>query len=60
MIANEYKYKFNTDGIVERAKSRLVAKGFTQGKGIDFHDTFSPFANFSSICCLVVVTAIKD
>lgn len=30
-------------------KSRLVAKGFTQVKGVDFHEVFSPVVKYSSI-----------
>ena len=33
-------YKVGKDGSVSSQKSRLVAQGFTQRKGIDFNDTF--------------------
>ena len=52
-----FKIKKNADGSIERYKCRLVARGFTQQYGIDFHETFAPVATsttvrvFLSICC---------
>ena len=37
-----FKVKRHPDGSVERFKAQLVAKGFHQQQGIDFHETFSP------------------
>lgn len=40
---------------VERYKARYVARGFTQHKGIDYHDTSSPLARIESIRILLTL-----
>ena len=41
-------------------KARLVAKGFTQVYGIDFEESFSPVAQFETICILLALAALED
>jgi len=37
-----YKLKYQSDGYVKRYKVHLIAQGFYQQAGIDYHETFYP------------------
>ena len=52
-----FKKMMNKKGKVEKYKSRLVAKGYSQVSGIDFGDIFSPISKVSSIRLLLSVVA---
>ena len=55
-----YKIKTCSNGSIERYKTRLIAKCFTQEYGIDYEETFAPVARISSIrALLAVATASK-
>ena len=44
---------------MERYKAKLVAKGFTQHKGLDFTKTFSPMAKMGIVKTLLAISSVK-
>ena len=53
------KIKLNQEGDIQKHKTSLVARGFTQKPGIDFYETFSPVARLETIRTVIVVAAQK-
>ena len=48
------------EGSIEKFKAKLVVIGYTQKKGIDYFDTYSPVTKTATIITLVVLAAIYD
>ncbi|KAL0554273.1 hypothetical protein IC582_008190 [Cucumis melo] len=52
-----FKIKRNEKGEVEKYKARLVGKGYSQRKGIDYDEVFAPVAGLETIRLLIVLAA---
>ena len=55
-----YTWKVDEQGWVVKAKSRLVARGFKQRKGIDFGETFAPTVSSSCVRLLSAIACEYD
>jgi hypothetical protein len=55
-----YKLKKVVDDKVERYKTRLVAKGYSQKEGIDFHEMFSPVVKLVSVRVVLALVVLLD
>ena len=55
-----YKIKYLANGEIERYKTRLVAKDYTQEFGVDFHDTFFPVAKGVTVKAVFALAASKQ
>lgn len=55
-----FKVKRNADGSIERYKARLVAQGFSQRPGSDYHETFAPTPRWAALRAVLVLAAFED
>lgn len=55
-----YAIKVDAKGHETKTKARLTAKGFSQRPDIDYHDTYYPVVDTSSIRVLIALMAKHD
>ena len=55
-----FKLKKNPQGEVIKRKARLVVKGYSQRKGIDYEEVFSPVVRFETIRLLIALATQKE
>jgi hypothetical protein len=48
------------NGQIERYKARLVAQGYSQRRGIDYEETFSPVVRFESVRTVIALSVHKN
>ena len=52
-----YKTKYNEDGSIQKHKACLVAKGYSQQPGVDFHETFALVVRMKTIRTFLALAA---
>ena len=55
-----FKVKHDENGSVNRFKPRLVAQGYSQVKGVDYDEVFSPVARNTSVRSLLALANAHD
>jgi hypothetical protein len=55
-----FKLKREANGHISGYKARLVARGFTHDKGVDYQETFAPTVRVTSIRTLLALAACND
>ena len=57
VIKNQCVFDIKSDGC---KKACLVAKGFSQVKGLDFNQVFSPVVCFKTVCLMLALAALEN
>jgi hypothetical protein len=52
-----FKIKHVVDGSIEKYKARFVARGFSEKEEIDYEETFTPVARYTSIRTIIALAA---
>lgn len=55
-----YKTKLNEEGKMDKFKARLVVKGYSQRKGVDYEEVFAPVARWDTIRTLLAISAQRN
>lgn len=54
-----FRYKRDAEGKIARYRACLVAKGYSQTYGVDYHETFAPVVKLATLCVLLSFAASK-
>jgi hypothetical protein len=60
LVVNGFSNSNSYDGNIERYKTCLITQGFTQVKGGDYNDIFSPIVKLYYICVILVLIVQLD
>ena len=53
-----YKIKHDADESIEKYKARFMAREFSQKEGINYEETFSPVARYTSIRTIMALASM--
>ena len=61
-ITNKWVFvrKYDKDGMLQKYKAHLVARGFSQIPGMDYNETFSPVVCLKTIHAILALAVAKD
>lgn len=51
---------YKSNGDIERFKARLVSKGYSQQKGLDYHATFRPLAKIVTMRYVIALLILRE
>ena len=54
-----FQIKLNSDGLLNKSKSHLAAKGYTQQPGIDYDKVFTPTTQWAALCTILAQGALQ-
>jgi hypothetical protein len=55
-----FKYKFNSDGTLERYKANWVLRGFTHRATVNYDKTFSPVVKLATVRMLLLHSTLSE
>ncbi|KAI9194965.1 hypothetical protein LWI28_010466 [Acer negundo] len=56
----DYNIKLKSDGSLDRYKAQLVALGNHQEYGVDYDETFAPFAKMTIVQTILAISASQS
>jgi hypothetical protein len=59
LVSGFYEINTHSDGSLEHYKARLVAPGFQQEHGHDYHETFPPIAHMTIVRTLIIMAYVR-
>ena len=61
-ITNKWVFvrKYSKDGILQKYKAHLIARGFSQIPGMDYNEMFSPVVCLEMICTILALAMAED
>ena len=52
-----FKLKKTAEGVVNKLKAQIVARGFQQKEGVDYNEIFAPVVKWSTILLILALAA---